>query len=330
VVGLGKPGVMLTVLGKKIGAPWAYAALERGMEAYPGQPTVEDLNDVYRYGEIDSSTRLLGVTGFGDREYAAVSVLNAAMKHLELPVRCLPMGVGSVRLFRKIAEAVKLAGLVIDDENQEAIVEMVGEQHETVQQAKAANLVVYKGDKWHGFHTAAPAAVPALAAALKSPAAGDAPLKGKFVALVGLNGTTRAVGAALVKQGAAVIIVSHNKKDGQQLASELGCRYQHFAALYSTAHEVLVVCGPDQEADRGGTAEVHPGYLRDSMTVMDLTATLRLSPLLREAASRGCSIVGPRKLFLEQMGMLARMMTGKQVPREVLEAGIPRVLREEE
>ena len=31
-MGLGKPGIMLTVLGKKIGAPWTYAALERGMD----------------------------------------------------------------------------------------------------------------------------------------------------------------------------------------------------------------------------------------------------------------------------------------------------------
>src|SRR5262249_3671624 len=44
-VGLGKPGLLLAILGRKIGAPWAYAALERGMEAYPGQPTVRDLND---------------------------------------------------------------------------------------------------------------------------------------------------------------------------------------------------------------------------------------------------------------------------------------------
>src|SRR5262249_619979 len=49
VVGLGRPGVMLTVLGKKIGAPWAYAALGRGLEAYPGQPTVGDLEAVYHY-----------------------------------------------------------------------------------------------------------------------------------------------------------------------------------------------------------------------------------------------------------------------------------------
>src|SRR5215831_905693 len=85
VVGLGKPGVMLTVLGKKIGAPWTYAALERGMEAYPGQPTIRDLQAVYHYRAIDRSTRLIGVTGFGDREYATVAVLNAAFAHLGLP-----------------------------------------------------------------------------------------------------------------------------------------------------------------------------------------------------------------------------------------------------
>ena len=38
VVGLGKPGIMLSVLGKKIGSPWTYAALEKGMETYPGRP----------------------------------------------------------------------------------------------------------------------------------------------------------------------------------------------------------------------------------------------------------------------------------------------------
>ena len=56
VVGLGKPGVMLALLGRKIGAPWAYAALERGMEAYPDQPTVSDLNAIYRYPEIEKTT----------------------------------------------------------------------------------------------------------------------------------------------------------------------------------------------------------------------------------------------------------------------------------
>src|SRR5262245_48487612 len=84
VVGLGRPGLMLSILGKKIGAPWTYAALERGMEAYPGQATVHDLSEVYHYGAIDKSTRLIGVTGFGEPEYVTTAVLNGALAHLGL------------------------------------------------------------------------------------------------------------------------------------------------------------------------------------------------------------------------------------------------------
>ena len=84
VVGLGKPGVMLAVLGQKIGAPWTYAALERGMEAYPGQTTVHDLETIYHFRAISRATRLIGVTGFGLRETATVAGLNAAMAHLKM------------------------------------------------------------------------------------------------------------------------------------------------------------------------------------------------------------------------------------------------------
>ena len=62
VVGVGKPGVMLTVWGRKMEAPWTYAALERGMEAYPDQPTVSDLEAVYHYRAINRTTKLVGVT----------------------------------------------------------------------------------------------------------------------------------------------------------------------------------------------------------------------------------------------------------------------------
>src|SRR5205807_8169330 len=85
VVGLGKPGLMLTVLGRKIGAPWTYAALERGMEAYPEQPTVHDLETIYHYRAIERSTRLVGVTGSDMTATAFIAALNAAFAHLEVP-----------------------------------------------------------------------------------------------------------------------------------------------------------------------------------------------------------------------------------------------------
>src|SRR5713226_2779411 len=113
-VGLGKPGLMFSVLGKKMGSPWTYAALERGMETSPGQPTVHDLQNVYHYGSIDRATRLIGVTGFSELESVTVGLLNAALARLSLSARCLPLLVGSARLFRKVMEAVRLAAVVVD------------------------------------------------------------------------------------------------------------------------------------------------------------------------------------------------------------------------
>ena len=50
-----------------------------------------------------------GVTGVGERSFLTTALLNAAFAHLNLPVRCLPLQVGNVRLFRKIIEAVDAA-----------------------------------------------------------------------------------------------------------------------------------------------------------------------------------------------------------------------------
>ena len=127
VVGLGRPGLMLAILGRKIGAPFTLAALEKGMEAYPGQPTVSDLEKVYHYRAIDRQTKLVGVTGVGEREFITTALLNAAFAHLNLPIRCLPLQVGNVKLFRKIIEAVKLLGVVVEEEQQDALRAVAGQ-----------------------------------------------------------------------------------------------------------------------------------------------------------------------------------------------------------
>jgi hypothetical protein len=66
------------------------------------------------------------------------------------------------------------------------------------------------------------------------------------------------------------------------------------------------------------------------MTVIDLTAGAKKSQLLRDAESRTCEIVAPIDLLLDLLEMQAKTLTGKQVPREVLRAAIPRRFLDEE
>lgn len=330
VVGLGKPGIMLSILGKKIGAPWTYAALERGMEAYPGQATISDLRTLYRYDDISRQTRLIGVTGFGERELITVAALNAVLAHHGLPARCWPVGIGDVRLFRKIMEAVKLAGVVVDREHQHEMIDLAAERHASAEQVAAADLLLQKGDRWKAYNFTCKALMQGLLRTLSQKTGQGEPLKDRMVMIVGLTALGRALGREVKRHGGNLIICSHDRKAGQQTAQQLDCRSIQFEALYTTSHDVLIVC--DEEKDEGlgrGAAGVHPGYLKPGMVVMDLTTALRRTELLQGAADRGCLIVDPQDTLLDQIEVQARKISNKQTPRDVLSSAIPDHLRED-
>ncbi len=325
VHGVGKPGVMLTILGKKIGSPWTYAALERGMEAYPAQPTVRDLRDVYHYKEVEKGTRLIGVTGFHvgkvvgahDREYYTVAGLNAAFKHHDLKARCLPLAVGGANIFRKIVDAVKLASVIVEPGHQDVLLEMAEEKHPTVTHAGLVDLLLHKNDKWHGYFSLAQAAVEALSLQLQKKNEVEKPVSDRVILIVGLNPVSRLVAADLNHRKANLIIASHDKDAAQKLAQELGCRFIPFEAIYRTNHDALIV-GEDLGANpKASGAPLHPSLFKSGQIVMDLDAGVRSSPLLREATERGSTIVPPWEILVQDLELQMKLISGKSTPREV-------------
>lgn len=324
-IGLGKPGIMLAILGRKVGAPWTYAALERGMESYPGQPTVTDLKEIYHYEAIGRQTRLIGVTGFGDRETATVALLNAALAHHNMPARCVPLGVGDLKLFSKVIDAAKLAGVVVDGEHQRDILRIAKDLDNDAQQARAVDLILHKGDHWRGYRTLCTAVMAAIEEALKVRYPGENPLQGRQVMIVGINDTAQVLARRLQARGGAVVLASHKKKAAQQLAQELQCRFVQFEALYGTMHDVLLVCDEEREESpsRSGEGGIHPGYLKPGMVVVDLTADWKDSLLIKEAAARGCITVPPLTLFLGQTAAQAWKIIRKDTPPEVFGNALP-------
>jgi 3-dehydroquinate dehydratase/shikimate dehydrogenase len=287
------------------------------MEAYPDQPTARDLENIYHYRSIHRSTRLIGVTGFGERERATIAALNAMFAHLQLPARCLPLGVGNVRLFGKVIEAVKLAAAVIDDEHRQTILEIAAEREPSAARTGAADLLLHRDNKWHAADTRIPATVNALESAMRARSAAEHPLAGRMVLLAGINDRTRMMARELTQRGSVLILASHDRGAAHQLAQQLKCRLVQFEALYTTIHDVLIVCDEEKQG------AIHPGYLKPSMAILDLTSPLEKSPLLREAEGRGCVVVTPQHLWLEQVSLQSRLLTSKDVPRQLLADAAP-------
>jgi 3-dehydroquinate dehydratase/shikimate dehydrogenase len=321
VIGIGKPGVMLSVLGKKIGAPWTYAALEKGMEAYPGQPSVRELREIYSYDTIEKGTRFIGITGFGEQEVAKVAGLNGQLARQKSTLRALPLGVGSLPLFRKVMDAVKLAGVIVDPEHQEALVGLGSRLETAAERARAVDVLAPADQGWTGYNTSSKTILKALEHALAEKAPAENSLQGRVLVIVGVNGLARSIGYAAKERGARIIIASHKKAIAQELAQTLECRFVQWEALYSTLHDAVVVCDDEHDQVKSktatGEAGLHPGYLKASMVVMDLSAP-RPTAFLRGAKARGCGVVFPRDLVPEQLALQVGLLTGQPADLKML------------
>jgi 3-dehydroquinate dehydratase / shikimate dehydrogenase len=320
VVGVGHAGVMLALIGRKVGAPWAPAALEKGMEAYPGQPTVSELVDEYRYREIGKKTRFVGVVGTGPRSHRAAGLLNAAFALLDMPHRALPMAIGNRRHFRRIAAAVRLQGVFLDEDNYEGLHE-VGMLDDTARApVLAGDFLAPADDGWAASNLLGPAAVAAIEAAIRAREPGGS-LRGRTVVLAGCGALTRMLAFPLKAAGASLIWASRKREAAQSAGQTFGGRQVLWDAVYVTSHDVLVI-GRDGGKSAAGEPEpdlpFHPGYLKPGMIVLDLTAEVSPTRFMAEAASRMCAVVSPDRLLVEQVRGHVRRLGG-EVPAAVLE-----------
>jgi 3-dehydroquinate dehydratase/shikimate dehydrogenase len=325
VVGLGRPGLMLTILGRKIGAPFALAALELGLEAYPGQPTISELERVYDYRNIHRQTPLLGVTGLGTWSTSMAAVLNRAFQQLSQPTRCLPLQVGNVRLFRKIIEAVKLVGVVVDAENQETLRDVAGEVDGSVGDASVDLLVQDQAKQWVGIHTLGPAAGAALESEMQL---AGRPLQQAMVVIAGVTPIARGVARDLAKRGAKLIFASADRNEAARMCQAVGGRQIQPEAIYTTLHDAVVVSREKSDPAFERPA-LQSNYLRPGMVVLDLTDLGTETDFVRDARLRGARVVSGKRFVLEHAISVVERLTGKKMTRDALESECDGLFEEE-
>jgi shikimate 5-dehydrogenase len=191
--------------------------------------------------------------------------------------------------------------------------------------AEAVDFMTHEDGKWQGHHLLSRAVLAALDKSLRggkpvgAGEPGQGPLSGRAIMLVGTNGLSRVLAASAQHAGAIPVIAGSDQQAAQALAQSLGCRFVLEEAVHATPHDVLLRCD---------TTDLHAGYLKPGMTVVDVTALPRPSRLLDEAGERGCQVVSPQLVLVELVKRYLRALTGETVPGEFL-FDVLRPLRED-
>lgn len=316
-IGIGRSGLTFSLLGRKYGTPWIYAALERGMETFPNQPTVWELKEDYRWDEITNKSRFLGIVGQGDSENVACRVINAAFQMMEKSIRCLPLLPGDLAKFPKMLEKMKINGLIIDPGYDGDLHSLAATRDEMAQASGRIDVLKEVSGAWKGVCTTFDAIDKAGQTVTGSPEwAGRG-----AVTVIGQSQMARGAAKFFSQKGAAVSLAGMSSNTAATIAREAGVRHVPWNAVHDVRTDTLVL------ADFGlpcglAKGQLNPTIIRERMTVVDLSVGFKGSEFAEEARMRGARYLDPMTVFASQLNLQFRQLTGLDLPEGAFQKGL--------
>ena len=320
-MGLGRADLTFSLLGQKYGSPWIYAALEQGLEAFPGQATVFELDETYACREIDKSTVFIAIAGFGETQSITTRILNAAFKQIGANVRCLPIELGDVKMLKKMLDALKIKAILVSEGNGQKLLPLAEHIDKHDAQSEYIDLLLRRDDGWHGYNTLWRSGLRALEGSVTGGGEGKRPLDRLNVVVLGNGGMAQSMVYGITQRKGMVSICGPKDKESQKIATANGCRMIPYAQLYDTLADVLVIADRNLVSGQN-QGNVNPSLLRANHMVLDVSDPPREHPLFVEARERGCRIIEPQAVYVDQINAQFKAITGKDLPAEAFAKGL--------
>jgi 3-dehydroquinate dehydratase / shikimate dehydrogenase len=311
-LGLGPAGLTFSLLARKFGSPWVYAALERGMEAFYGQPSCHDLDDIHKFRDIGKGTRFVGVVGFDEAELTTARLFNEAAQKSGVDARCLPMTSNDPAKLKQMFDILKVNAILGSDQLDAQIGELAEHRDEVARECQFADFFVKQQEGWTAYNTGWRNALIALENAMGKTSKDERPLDRRNILVVGSGPLARTFVYGITKRKGMVSVASGDDDEAQRLAQATGARFVSTATMYDTFADVVVLATPNLKPGPG-KGQLNPSYLRPPMVVMDVASMPEDSPLIKEARERGVTVVDPADIYTERLASQFKSVTGKDV-----------------
>jgi len=321
---MGAEGLLSRILAGKFGAFGTFAALSEELGSAPGQPTVADLRDLYRWDSINADTELYGVIGCPVGHSMSPAIHNAAFEAAGVNGAYVPLLIPpGGDSFNEFLDGVlsrrwlDWRGLSVTIPHKHNALEFVGAENcdPLAVRIGAVNTITISPDGTvRGDNTDYAAAIDALCDAM---GIRRDDLAGRKVAVLGAGGAGRAIVAALAHYRAETTIYNRTVSRGVKLADEFGATACGLDALSRMRAEIVINCTPiGMHPNVGGSPlERIPETVR---VVFDTIYNPIRTRLLGAASDAGRQTVSGLEMFVNQAVAQFETWTDKPAPREVM------------
>ncbi len=247
----------------------------------------EKMDAVYRFRTITDKTRLAGVTGWPLAVTSSPEVHRAFYNRDGLDAVLVPLPAEDVADAIGFAETLGLRGLAVTIPHKESLLAHLDVTDEAASRIGAANTVVWRDGRRHGYNTDAAGFTKALTDFL-----GRQDLRGLNVAILGAGGAARAIAYAVWKLGGKGCVHARDATRAAVVATPYDFDAATLADLGKGRRPDLIVqCTSVGHGSSDPSADPIPSYAFDGHeAVYDLVYQPAVPPVLARARAAGCRI----------------------------------------
>jgi 3-dehydroquinate dehydratase/shikimate dehydrogenase len=320
---MGELGVNTRILASFLGSFLSYTTPTGEGDlplAAPGQLDPRELAELYRFREINSQTRIFGVTGYPLKFSGSPRFFNAVFGIENTNAVYVPFPAPSLQPLLQLAQELGVSGLSVTVPHKEEVLPFLSCESDTVSSIGACNTLVYKSEGWHGYNTDAQGFSDSLLEFT-----GKKNFRGTKITIVGAGGAARAVAFAVHRLKGKALVINRTPARARDLARRYGFAW---AALDGEGIEMM-----DKYADiiiQTTSAGMEPDTGTDPLAfykfsgrelVMDLIYKPEKTRCLLRAEKAGCKILNGYDMLIRQ----ARYQYGYFMEKDFPSALVSRV-----
>jgi len=342
---MGEAGIMSRVLAKKFGAFLTFASLSRQSETAPGQVSIADLKNLYRWDALNKNTKVYGVVAQPVMHSMSPAIHNAAFTATGFDGVYLPLLVeGSYESFKAFMETfvpmdwLHLGGLSVTIPHKanalRYLLEISADVEDLARRIGSVNTIIIDRSTGkpilRGINTDYAAILDSITDAM---GLARTDLKGIRVAVLGAGGTGRTAVAGLAHYGATVVIYNRTRQRADELAAEFSAQpgkvvSADFDHLCKTCCDVIInttSVGMYPKTDVSPLDGIED-VLSEKTIVFDTVYNPMQTKLLKQARFAGAKTISGVEMFVRQAATQFEAWTKLPSPRQVMRAVVEKRL----
>jgi len=251
-----------------------------------------------------------------------------ALKAARLNAVYVALEPASLAALLELADGENYRGFSVTAPFKEEALRLAARAEAGAEACGAANTLIRDGAGWRAANTDVPAVRDALARAFelhgRAPGRPARPAAAHTL-ILGAGGAARAAAWALRSQDARVTIAARDPQRAEVLGLAFGCASCAWVDAHRVEYDALVHATPLGSAlspTTAGRMPIPAEWIRPGTLVLDAVYRPIKTPLLAEAARRGCTAVPGAEWFVRQAVAQYRLFTNAEPDEPLMRAAL--------